>query len=114
LLQLTGVLTGNTIQWSNFKDAVPMIDLSLDVDDLYSAAEPVRVRVRPEREATGELLAVAVDAETGEERARQTLAPGDGWGEAELGPLPEGVYRVTAFGHGPVEPVTDLVTVLAD
>jgi pimeloyl-ACP methyl ester carboxylesterase len=115
LLQLAGVLTGNTIQWSAFKDAVPMIDLSLDIDDLYSAAEPVRVRARPEREATGELLAVVVDAETSEERARQTLAAGDdGWHEAELGPLPEGVYRVTAFGEGPVEPVTDLVTVLAD
>ncbi len=115
LLQLTGVVTGNTINWAQFRAAVPMIDLSLDVDDLYSTADPVRVGARPEREATGELLAVAVDVETGEERARQVLAPGDdGWHEAELGPLPEGVYRVTAFGEGAVEPVTDLVTVLAD
>jgi hypothetical protein len=57
---------------------------------------------------------VAVDVETGEERARQPLAPGDeGWHEAELGPLPEGLYRVTAYGASSVEPVTDLVTVLA-
>ena len=115
LLQLAGVLTGNTIDWSLFKEAIPMVDLSLDVDDLYSPADPVRVRARPEREVTGEVLAVALDAESGEERTRQALASGDdGWYEAELGPLPEGLYRVTVFGQGAVEPVTDLVTVLAD
>ncbi|HEX7256153.1 MAG TPA: hypothetical protein VF236_09525, partial [Gaiellaceae bacterium] len=107
LLQLAGVLTGNTIRWSDYRDAVPMIDLSLDVDDLYSAADPIVVRVQPEGEATGALLAIAVDAETGEVRARGTLAPGDeGWHQGELGPLPEGVYRVTAYGEGLVEPVT--------
>jgi pimeloyl-ACP methyl ester carboxylesterase len=115
LLQLAGVLTGNAIDWAQFRDAVPMIDLSLDVDDLYALSDPLRIRVRPERETTGRLLAVAADAETGDERARQILAPADdGWHEAELGPLPEGLYRVTGFGEGPVEPVTDLVTVLAD
>jgi hypothetical protein len=114
LLQLAGVLTGNTIDWGKFRDAVPMIDLSLDVGDLYSPTEPIRVRVRPDSDATG-LLVVAIDAETGEVQGRQTMAPGnDGWHETELGPFPEGVYRVTAFGDGPVEPVTDLVTVLAD
>jgi hypothetical protein len=115
LLQLAGVLTGNTIAWSLFRGAVPMIDLSLDVDDVCSPADPVRVGVRPESEPSGDLLAVTVDAETGEEHARKALTPAeDGWYEAELGPLPEGLYRVTAFGAGPVEPVTDLVTVLAD
>ena len=115
LLQLAGVLTGNTIAWSLFRGAVPMIDLSLDVDDVCSPADPVSVRVRPERGPSGDLLAVAVDAESGDEQARQRLATADdGWYEAELGPLPEGLYRVTAFGAGPIEPVTDLVTVLAD
>ena len=115
LLQLTGVLAGNTINWPQFRNAVPMVDLSLDVDDLYSLADPLRIQVRPERETTAELIAIAADAETGEERARQRLAPGeDGWHAAELGPLPEGVYRVTAVGEGPVEPVTDLVAVLAE
>ena len=115
LLQLTGVLTGNSINWSQFKDAVPMIDVSLDVDDLYSASEAVVVRARPDREPSDRLVAIAVDVETGEECARQALSPRDGgWHEGELGPLPEGVYRVTAFGAGTVEPVTDLVTVLAE
>ena len=115
LLQLSGVLTGIVINWAQFREAVPMIDLALDVDDLASAAEPVRVRARPEREPDTALSAVAVDVETGEVRARQRLAPGDdGWHEAELGLLPEGVYRVTVFGQGTVEPVSDLVTVLGE
>jgi hypothetical protein len=92
-----------------------MLDLSLDLDDLYSASEPIVVRARPERATTGALLAIAVDAETGEVRARKLLAHGDErWHQAELGPLPEGVYRVTALGEGLVEPVTDLITVLAE
>jgi hypothetical protein len=112
LLQLTAVLTGNAIDWSKFKDAIPMVDLSLDVEDVYSPTEPVRVRVKPEREA-GTLVAAAVNTETGEVSERKTLTPGhEGWHEAELGPLPMGVYRVSAFGEGPVESVTDLVTVL--
>lgn len=116
LLQLTGVLTGSTIDWSQYRDAVPMVDVSLDVDDLYGVGDPIPVRARPDRPpADGPLVAVAVDVETGEERARRTLAPGDdGWHDAELGPLAEGVYRVTVLGPGTVEPVTDLVTVLAD
>jgi hypothetical protein len=92
-----------------------MIDVSLDVDDLYADSDPVVVRARPERDPAGELVAIAVDVETNEERARQPLVPRDGgWYEAELGPLPEAVYRVTAFGAGSVEPVSDLVSVLAD
>jgi Lecithin:cholesterol acyltransferase len=115
LLQLTGVLTGNAINWSQFKGVIPMIDLALDVDDVYSTAEPVVVRAQPDAESVEDLVAVAADVETGEERARQTLTGrDDGWHEGELGPLPEGVYRVTAFGPGRVEPVTDLVTVLAE
>jgi hypothetical protein len=114
LLQLTGVLTGNRINWSQFKGAVPMIELSLDVDDLYSTSDAVVVRARPDRDPGASLVAIAVNVETGEERARQQMAPrDDGWHEGELGPLPEGVYRLTAFGAGAVEPATDLVTVLA-
>jgi Lecithin:cholesterol acyltransferase len=114
LLQLTGVVTGTAINWAQYRQAVPMIDLALDLDDVYSPADPLVVRARPDREPRDGLMAVAVDVETGEERARQPLAPGDeGWHEAELGPLPEGLYRVTAYGASSVEPVTDLVTVLA-
>jgi pimeloyl-ACP methyl ester carboxylesterase len=115
LLQLQGALTGNAIDWGRFRGVVPMVDLSLDVEDVYDAAEPVLVRARPDREDAGELLAVAVDVESGEERARRALAlRDDGWHEVGLGPLAEGVYRVTVLGGGTVEPVSDLVTVLAE
>jgi pimeloyl-ACP methyl ester carboxylesterase len=115
LLQLTGVVTGNAIDWSRFKDAVPMIDVALDVEDVYPASEPVVLRARPDREPREGLMGVATDVETGADVAKQPLAPaGDGWYEVALGPLPEGVYRVTAFGSHSVEPVTDLVAVLAD
>jgi hypothetical protein len=36
----------------------------------------------------------------------------DGWEEAELSPLPEGVYRLTLNGGRDVNPVTDLFTVI--
>lgn len=115
LLQLTGVLTGSAIDWSRFRGAVPTIDLSLEVDDLYSAAEPIVVRALPDEDPADELVAVAVDVESGERRAQVRLARrDDGWYGVELGPLPEGVYRVTALGAGAVDPVTDLVTVLTE
>ena len=47
----------------------------------------------------------------GASRAHPLRDAGDGWFEAELGPLPEGVYRITSLG-GSVEPVTDLITVV--
>jgi pimeloyl-ACP methyl ester carboxylesterase len=114
LLQLTAVVTGSAINWSNYRGAVPMIDLALDLDDLASPLEPVRVRARPDRESRVALMAVAVDIETGQELAREPLVPNvEGWHEAELGPLPEGLYRITAYGASSVESVTELVTVLA-
>jgi hypothetical protein len=114
LLQLTGVVTGSAIDWSQYRGAVPMIDLALDLNDLASPLEPVLVRALPDRESRDALMAVAVDIQTGEELARQPLVPNaEGWHEAELGPLPEGLYRVTAYGASSVEPVTELVTVLA-
>ena len=114
LLQVTGVVTGSVIEWSLYRQVVPMIDLALDLEDVLAPVDPVLVRARPDREPRDGLLAVAVDVESGEDRARQPLVPRQGgWHEAELGPLPEGLYRVTAYGASSVEPVTELVTVLA-
>ena len=39
---------------------------------------------------------------------------GDGSHAADLRPLPEGTYRLTAFGAGRIEGVTDLFAVLGD
>jgi hypothetical protein len=115
LLQLTGVLTGNVIDWSRFRGVVPMVDVALDVPDLIPPTEPLVVRAQPDRDPAGGLLVVAVDVRTGAERARKELTlRDDGWHETELARLPEGLYRVTVLGAGAVEPVTDLVTVVGE
>ncbi len=113
LLQFTGVVSGIPIDHGRFRDAVPTIGLALDVEDVYGSVDPIQVRARPESDPQGVLVAVAENVETGEEQARRPLrADGDdGWLSAELGPLPEGTYRVTALGSAMVEPVTELVTV---
>jgi pimeloyl-ACP methyl ester carboxylesterase len=113
--QVTGVLSGLEIDWDAYRTAVPAVGLGLDVDDAYAPGEPVRVRARPEEEPPDLLNVHAENVETGEKTAAQTMRlSDDGWYEAELGPFPEGAYRVTAFGAGAVEPVTDVFLVLAD
>jgi hypothetical protein len=115
LVQLRGVMSGLDIDFPAFRDAFPAIGLGLEVEDVYETGEPVPVRVHPEEEPADPLLVEVFDAETGQEVARETLRPAeDGWHEAELRPLPEGAYRLTAFGSGRVEPVTDLFVVLAE
>jgi pimeloyl-ACP methyl ester carboxylesterase len=113
LVQLKGVLSGLELDFAAFRGFVPTIGLGLDLDDVYEVGEPLRIRVRPEEKPDDPLVADAVDVETGT-ATRATLRAGDdGWHEAEIGPLPEGVYRLTAFGTGPVEPVTDVFAVLS-
>jgi hypothetical protein len=114
LFQLRGILTQPDFSPEAHRAATAKVGQSLDVEDWIDPEEPLRVRVQPHDDAGGMLVALAEDAETGEERARQRLREADdGWYEAELGPLPEGLYRVTSMG-GTVEPVTDLVTVVGE
>jgi pimeloyl-ACP methyl ester carboxylesterase len=113
--QVTGVLSGLEIDWDAFREAVPAVGLSLDVEDLYPPGEPVRVRARPEEQPSDLLNVQAENVETGEKTAVQTMRLSeDGWYEGDLGPFAEGAYRVTAFGAGPIEPVTDVFVVLDD
>jgi pimeloyl-ACP methyl ester carboxylesterase len=115
LVQMRGVLSGLDVDFPAFRDAFPTIGLGLEVEDVYTAAEPVRIRVLPEEEPAEPLLVKVLDAETEAEVANDTLRPSDnGWYEAELRPLAEGTYRVSAYGSGRVEPVTDLFVVLGE
>jgi pimeloyl-ACP methyl ester carboxylesterase len=115
LHQVTGVLSGLEIDWDAFRAAVPAVGISLDVEDIYAPGEPVRVRARPEEQPSDLLNVRAENVETGEKTVGQTMRlADDGWYEAELGPFPEGAYRVTVFGAGAIEPVTDVLVVLAD
>ncbi|MBD0291149.1 MAG: hypothetical protein ICV74_07830 [Thermoleophilia bacterium] len=115
LVQLTGILSGIDIDHDRFREALPQIGLALDLDDVYGPEEPVAVRVRPQQPPSQPLVVEVENVETSERTARATLRLGDdGWHAGELGPLAEGTYRLTAFGPGPVEPVTDLFAVIAD
>ena len=115
LVQLRGVMSGLDIDFPGFRDAFPTVGLGLELDDAYQTSEPVPVRVHPEEEPAESLVVQVCDAGTNEEVARETLTPADdGWHEAELRPLPEGTYRLTAFGSGRVEPVTDIFVVLGE
>jgi hypothetical protein len=118
LAQLAGILSGLRLDLSVFRG--PSLNVSLDVDDLYEVGEPITVRARPERETDEPMLAVVENAarppddERPDEVARATLREADdGWHSAEVPPLPEGTYRVTVFGSGMVEPVTDVVLVVS-
>jgi pimeloyl-ACP methyl ester carboxylesterase len=115
LVQLRGVLSGLDIDFPGFREAFPTIGLGLELEDAYQTGEPVRVRVRPEEEPAESLIVQVCDTETDQEVARETMRPAeDGWHEAELRPLEEGAYRLTAFGSGRVESVTDLFVVLGE
>jgi len=115
LTQLNGVITLDDVDFEKFRDAMGLVGLSLDVDDDYPVGEPITVRVRPEADPGGALVARADEADTGVKRAQAVLSPADdGWYEAKLGPLEEGLYRVTAYGGKSIDSVTDLVAVLQE
>lgn len=108
LVQLSGVLTGHDT--TAFRD-FPKTALGLDIEDAYSIDEPIGMRVRSE-DGSAELVAVAIEAETGKEAGRATLPPGnEEWREAEIPPVPPGTYRLRVSGGPMVQPVTDLFVV---
>jgi pimeloyl-ACP methyl ester carboxylesterase len=83
--------------------------LSLDVDDIFAANEPIRFAVRPSDDG------VALDAiieHVDQPAVRQVVhlrAAGAEWRHRELPPLPPGVYRITVQGDPAiVEPVSDV------
>jgi pimeloyl-ACP methyl ester carboxylesterase len=119
LAQLAGILSGLHLDLAAFRGP-PTVGLSLDVDDLYEAGEPVTVKARPERESIDGLIAVVEDAsqppdsEHPVELARAPLRPAEeGWHSVEIPPLADGAYRVTVLGSGMVEPVADVFAVVS-
>jgi hypothetical protein len=115
LTQLNGVLTLDDIDFAKFRAAMGLKALSLDLDDDYRADEQITVRVKPEADPGGALAARIEEADTGVRRAQAVLQPAtDGWYQAKLGPLEEGLYRVTALGGRSIDSVTDLVAVLGE
>jgi hypothetical protein len=114
LRQLLGVLTVPDRQPDRFK-AFAGTPLGLELEDAYLDTEPVHVRVTPEEDLAERLHVVVADAETGAEARRAPLLKRpDGPFEAELAPLPSGVYRVHVAGGEQAEPVHDVFAVLPE
>jgi pimeloyl-ACP methyl ester carboxylesterase len=112
LFQLDGILTAPSFDPKAYRDARTNVEQSLDIADWATPSEPIQVRTKPLGDPGGLLVVNVQNVDTGDELPRVPFRPGDdGWQEAEVGPLPEGVYRITSMG-GSVDRVTDLVTVV--
>jgi len=109
LVQLAGVLSGLDLDLSTFYAFNTR--LSLDLEDAFLVEEPVTAKVRPE-DPSVRLVAILANA-AGEPLARQELPAADAeWRTIDLGTLPEGTYRITVRGEGPVDPVSDVFEVI--
>lgn len=114
LIHLAGVISGLYLPLGEFRaPKVRLVQLSLELADLYRADEPVIVRARPSRAGVA-LGATVVDVESGREVARSTMvAARDGWYSVELPSPRPGAYRVTVSGNQKgVEPATDVFEVI--
>jgi pimeloyl-ACP methyl ester carboxylesterase len=108
--QVIGLLRRQQIDQS--QRFAPGTGISLDLDDAYLTTEPLIFRALPEAEWAS-LTAVIQDVDSGAQVAKaQMTVAADGWHDAELPPLPEGVYRVTVKGARDVNPVTDVFAVV--
>jgi len=112
LVQLDALLTGLTLDTSAIR-ALPAVDLSLDIEDAYTALEPVQVRARPQAHVLDPIEAVVEDVEGREVGRVRLLLRDDDWYDGEVPPLPPGAYRVTATGNN-MKPVTDVFAVFPE
>jgi hypothetical protein len=89
----------------------PSAGIALDVADIYSA-QPVIVTAKTSVDLP--LFAEVVEVTSGQSAVpRTTFQRGDDHVyRAEIPDLPQGMYRVTVAGDGPVRPVTDVFVVL--
>ncbi|CAN5738914.1 hypothetical protein BH23GEM9_BH23GEM9_32140 [soil metagenome] len=107
LANVKGILTRTEVDLRSFRDEVP-ITLSLDLEDLYLATEPVVIRALP-AEKQPRLVAHVTNLESGATDEIEFGRADGRWQQAEA-ELPPGSYRVTVDAEG-VQPVTDLFTV---
>jgi hypothetical protein len=108
LANLKGVLTRRDVDLKRFRDELP-ISLTLDLDDVVLAGEPLAVRVRASdgnRPVTARLTHMGNNTEVLEVLGRSRHP---GWQESELD-LEPGVWKVRVEAEG-ASPVTELVVV---
>ena len=111
LAHVQGVLT-KPRDLGNVKAVGAEITLSLDIDSLFAAQEPVCFAVAPS--TPGVPLDAAIESTDGSVPKQViTLPPSDDqWIRIEMPPLPPGAYRITVTGDPTeVEPIADVFAV---
>lgn len=111
LVNLMGTLTRDKIEWRKFQRASDLASVTLELDDVLLAGQPLVVGARPS-EGNPRLDLTVTPLGGGEpikDRLGRDTARGDGWQVGEFA-LPPGTWRVTVHGDG-VSPVSDLLVV---
>ena len=114
LMHLGGLLSSLYLPLGDFRaPKTRLVQLSLDLADLYRANQPVIVRARPSQAGVA-LGATFVDVELGREVERLPMtAAGDGWRSVTFAPPRAGAYRVSVSGNQTgVEPAADVFEVM--
>jgi len=95
--------------------AVGLEPISIEIDDVFSASEPVRARARCAA-ALDPMQASITNLDTGEETQAELGRDqnDDDWQRLALPPLPAGAYRIDVDAGEEAEPITDLFAVLDD
>jgi hypothetical protein len=94
---LTGLLSAAQIDLGAFRK--PLVQVSLEIDDVYLAGEPILVRARPSR-GDAALTATLWRTLDGQRVSSQAMKAGAGdWQTAEFAPPGDGAYRVSVEGE---------------
>ncbi|MBV9483563.1 MAG: hypothetical protein JO249_22850 [Acidobacteria bacterium] len=108
--QVEGILRTGQIDLAAFR--LPLVQLTVQMDDAYTEDEPVRIMARGDAEDTPRLSGIFTRLEDGKPAAPLNFtAAEDGWQKLDAGPLERGTYRVTVYGDARVRPVTDVFLV---
>jgi pimeloyl-ACP methyl ester carboxylesterase len=114
LVQLTGALTGQHIDFSKYRDRVePPVKLGLDIDDAYAADTRNEISVRPS-DGQPRLIGLIQDLRHERTVSRIDFRRSDDGGQRGYFSLPSGAYRISVSGPASVSPVTDTFIVIED
>jgi pimeloyl-ACP methyl ester carboxylesterase len=113
--QVLGIMRRQRIDQSQMY--APGTGISLDIDDVALAGEPIIVRAMPEQ-PFATLVSEVQDAGSGRHVTGTAMREdADGWHRAEFAALPEGTYRIRVRAADPsqaINPVTDVFVVVPE
>ncbi len=109
---IEGVLTGASIDLAEFF-AGGEVDLGLEIEDLYTAGEPIQARVEPS-EDPGDLEVEVTPAAGGDAVYRASIAEADLGAPFVIPGLADGTYRLRVSGGEGVRSIEDVFEVLSE